>query len=293
MSRFKGSWLPWILALVFALGAGGAALQIFGQAADKSEYYVFNQNVAAHTKITTDVVGKIETNASGIPPTALSLDKIVNGDLWTTIPQKKGDPITASVTGPYTRIQAPAGYLTASFSADVKDAVAGHIRAGDYIDVATVTAPTDGSSPVGEFALQTVLVLDVSVSPEKIANAANDNGDTPSVGPDSGAVYNGFPDYYTVAVTPDQFLTLARIKASTLFVGLSPVDQAKAARDAAASGTPTPASGTDNAAPSASPSSAAPSQTTNSGNQSEVQPSGNPSSSAPAVQGTDTNNTTK
>jgi len=218
-STFKGRWTIWIIALAFALLTAFGVLSILGRWADQRAYYVVSQDIPANYEITPDIVLELTTNVDGVPPTALTQADIAAGGLFSRLPLKAGDVLTSSVVGPAADpiTQLPPGYVLATLKVAPERAVGGRVSVGDYIDIAAVQ--NLGDTSVAKVVLHHVLVLDVAVSPETIAEAANEDGSL--VGPDSQANYNGFPEIYTLAVTPNAFLTLALIAESPVFIALT------------------------------------------------------------------------
>lgn len=222
----KGRWTIWIISLAFSALAGFGVLQIVGQAGSQVTYYVMNQDVPARTPITMDVVTARTTNAEGRPETALSIGDITNNALFARVALRKGDPVTASVVGPLERIttQLPTDYVAVSLEVDPKNAVAGKIARGDYVDIAAVT--DQGGSEVAHIYLHHVLVMDVSVSPKNIASSATSQIDPSSApGPESLQVRGGIPMLYTLAVSRRDFAVIALLRDKNIFLALSPVSQ--------------------------------------------------------------------
>jgi Flp pilus assembly protein CpaB len=194
-------------------------LTIMGEAADQATYYVLSSDVAARTQITPQMLALRSTSASGVPQTALKLNDLSAGNLFTRIPLKAGDVVTSSVVGKFENLTTnlPAGFTVASLKVAPENAVGGRIKTGDYIDIAAVN-----SNGVAKIVLHHVLVLDVTVTPLSIATAANATSSVnQNSGPDNPAVYGGIPEMYTLAVSSSDFLTLAIIKDTSVYVGLA------------------------------------------------------------------------
>ena len=218
---FKGKWTIWGLSLGFALLSGFGILVIVGHAADKATYYVMKNDVTARTQITMGMLTPVSTSATGVPPTALSLNSFAKGNLYTKIPLKAGDVVSSSVVGQWQSLTStlPDGFMVSSLKISPENAVGGRVKAGDYIDIAAIN---NGGHASAKIVLHHVLVLDVTVTPGSISSAANSNTVNQSgTGPDSPSVYNGIPQLYTLAVLPQDFLTLALIKDSTVYVGIT------------------------------------------------------------------------
>jgi Flp pilus assembly protein CpaB len=222
----SGAKSYWVLALVVAALAAGGALSILGSAADQVSYWVLNQNVAARTQIQPEMLTEVRTSNGGQPRVAYDLPWIQqNTDrAFTKIPLSAGDILTKSNIGPLTRITdgLPKDFVVASVAVDAADAVAGKIRRGDYVEVAATSDDPEGK--VSKIVLHHVLVLDVTVAPKSIPQAANDGqaGETAGQpGPESAAVRGGIPSLYTVAVSPKDFTKLSLLKGTQLSLALS------------------------------------------------------------------------
>jgi len=219
-SVLKGRWMVWLLALFFALIAGVGTLLIVGKAANRVSYFVVVADVPARTQITPDLVAEIPVTEDALPPTALSASDILSGTEFTEVPLQQGDILTTSVTGPLQKItyKLPKDYVAASLALSPERAVAGKVKAGDYIDIAAVEGDT------AKVVLQHVLVLDVTISPSSIGSAANADPNDPDAqpGPEAAQVRGGIPQLYTVGVTQQDFARLALIANDSLQVALSP-----------------------------------------------------------------------
>lgn len=220
----------WLLALLCAVIASFGALQILGSAAQTTTYYVLNRAVPERTQITADMLSPVVTAVGGQPPNAMDPATVTSDALFATVPLKPGDVVTTSVAGPLTRINAnlPANFRVASISVDAKNAVAGKIRTGDYIDIAAISSGGDGdASAAGKTAkivFAHVLVLDVATDPSTIQSSAQDGQAASDLnpGPESDAVRDGIPSLYTVALSPSDFTKMALIKDQPLYLALSP-----------------------------------------------------------------------
>lgn len=220
----KGKWSLFGLAIIIALVASYGAFTLLSKIADQVPYYVLKTNVAARVQITPNMLQKVSANIDGVPPTALSLGSLARGNLFTKIALHAGDVLTSSVVGTWQPLTAnlPAGYLISSIKVVPEDAVGGKIAAGDYIDIG---AKSSGGKDIAKIVLHHVLVLDVSVDPANIANAANASTVNQSgTGPDSPAIYGGVPSLYTLAVSANDFLVLTATRGNGLYLGISSND---------------------------------------------------------------------
>lgn len=224
-SALGGGKAIWVAAIVLALIAVFGALTILGNAAATQTYYVLGRDIAARTQITPEMLVAKEAKVDQAPPNALDPVAVRTGTVFSQIALKAGDVVSSSNAGPLNRITAdvPQDFVAASFNAQPDIAVAGKVRSGDHIDL--IATNDDGSAgPVSKVVLQHVLVLDVTVSPNSIAQSANNgqagNG-VANPGPESEAVRGGIPAVYTVAVSPEDATKLALARNHDLYVVLS------------------------------------------------------------------------
>lgn len=223
-SLLKGRWAIWILSLVFSVLAGFGVLMLLSSAAQQQTYYVINQDIAERTLITPDMLEPKTANPDGVPATALPASVFSEMALYSKVPLRVGDPLTAAVVQKEERIavELPEGYVAVSLKVLPEDAVAGKIKAGDYIDIVAI-ASTE-SSKTSRIVLHHVLVLDVTTAPETIAQAANQatvGNDAVAPGPDSVQAKSGIPQLYTLAVSPENYATLALVRSQTPYLALS------------------------------------------------------------------------
>ena len=118
----------------------------------------------------------------------------------------------------------PKGYVLASLLVSPENAAGGRISAGDYVDIAAVSG--SDASAHGKIVLHHVLVMDVTVSPDTVANnaASSSTGASSSSGvpgPNSPALYGGIPQLYSFAVSPEEFVKLALIRNSSVYLALT------------------------------------------------------------------------
>lgn len=220
---FKGRWTVWILALTFALMSGFGTLFILSSAAERVNYYVVAENVAARTQITETMVKTVSAPADAVPANSLTAEEILSGDFFSKVELSAGTPLTDSVVteglSPLSK-ELPAGFVMASLIVSPEDAAGGRISRGDLVDIAAV----DPDSGVAKIVLHQVYVLDVAVAPDTVADSANatatdSTGEQP--GPDSAALYGGIPQMYTFAVSRSDMLKLALIRDSQVYLALS------------------------------------------------------------------------
>lgn len=223
---FKGRWTLWIIALVCALVAGFGTLTLVGQAAQRVNYYVVTQDVAARTQITAENTTAVSVPADSVPQTALTEEEVASGEYYSTVALQAQSVLISSVVSKGLNAlssELPKGYVMASLLVKPEDAAGGRIKRGDYVDIAATNA-IDGSS-LSKIVLHHVLVLDVTVQPDSVASAANAGGSGAdgmvSPGPDSPALYGGIPQMYTFAVTPEEFAKMALIRDSAVYLALT------------------------------------------------------------------------
>lgn len=214
----------WAIAIVSALVTVFAALNILGNAAATQTYYVLGREIPARTQITPDMLVAKEAKVGEAPPTAFDVVYVRDNAVFSQYPLNTGDVISASNAGPLERINAdlPDNFVAASFSIPPENAVAGKVRKGDFIDLIASTGEGDAGD-TARVVLQHVLVLDVTVSPDSIAQEANDGQEGADLerGPESEAVRTGIPQVYTVGVSPEDATKLALVRPLNLFVVLS------------------------------------------------------------------------
>lgn len=213
----------WVIAVGAALLAVFGTLTILGNATATTTYYVLNQDVAARTQITPEMVTGKTVNVGGQPANALDITDLQSGQYFARVPLKAGDAVTSSTVGPLERIttSVPDGYVVASLQVEPENAVAGKVRAGDLIDVIAVDE-AGNSGATAKVVLHRVLVLDVTTNPDNIAQAATTEqvgDDLP--GPESNQVRGGIPMLYTVAVSPQDAAKLALIRDKHVMIVLS------------------------------------------------------------------------
>lgn len=222
---FKGRWTIWILSLFFALLAGFGTLVLLGSASSQVSYYTITASVAARTQINLSEVTEISVPQSSLPPTALTLAQINSGSYYTVIGLEPGTVLTTSVAKmflPSLSSGLQPGYVMSSLLITPENAAGGRVKAGDFVDIAALSG-TDPATAESKIVLQHVLVIDVAVSANTVADTAgNSNNGTPTTpGPDSAALYGGIPQMYTFAVSSQDFTKLALIRTSSIYLALT------------------------------------------------------------------------
>lgn len=225
--------MMWVIAAVLALLAGAGALTILGNAAATTTYYVLARDVPARTTITPDMLRPVETSVGGAPQNTYDVAYVRDHDVSTIVALHAGDTLSASTVAARKPITTtlPDTFVAASFQVPAEDAVGGKVSTGDYIDL--IATDTTAVSPVAKVVLHHVLVLDVTVAPDTIAEAATGtsaasvddteprNGSTQAPGPESEAVRTGIPAVYTVGLSSIDATKLALIRGKDLLVVLS------------------------------------------------------------------------
>jgi Flp pilus assembly protein CpaB len=207
--------------MVFAGLAAGGSLLILGSATATKSYWVLEEDVAAGVEITSDMLFEKEGPVDAVPGQALTADEFTSSVWYSKIPLARGTVLQSSVLTDNVdfRDGLPAGFVVTSILVEPQNAVGGRISKGDFIDIAAVSGQDVGSS-LAKVVLQKVLVVDVMVSPNDIAETANSRGqDLSEVG--SEALYAGKPSMYILAVSPTDFSKLALIRNASLYLALS------------------------------------------------------------------------
>lgn len=214
----KGRWTVWAFSLFFAVLAGFGTLAIVGSAAERVSYFVLTADAAARTQIAPEMVTRVEVPADALPPTALTEEQIVTGGYFTKIALAAGTVLTSSVVteglAPLAE-EIPDGFVAASLLVSPENAAGGRIKKGDFVNI---IADGEGGS---RLLIHYALVLDVTVAPATVADAAADD---PSMapGPDSAALYGGIPQVYTFAVSYEDSVALAAIRSLNAYLTLVP-----------------------------------------------------------------------
>ena len=217
----KGRWTLWIIAMVFAGLAAGGSLLVLGGATETRTYWVISEDIPAGVEITSDMLFEKEASAEGAPGQAMTADEFASATWYSKIPLARGTVLQESVVTDNRDFNddLPEGYVVASILVEPQNAAGGRISKGSFIDIAAVSG-TDLGTSIAKVVLQRVLVLDVTVSPDDIADVANSQGQELSeVG--SAALYAGKPSMYILAVSSLDFAKLALIKDSSLYLALS------------------------------------------------------------------------
>lgn len=216
----------WAGAIVAALTTAFIVLAILGTATARTTYYVLNKDVPARTQITPEMLTAVETTIAGAPTVALTPRYVAENAVFSKVPMQTGDVLSTSTVAPLERIDSdlPAGFVVTSFQVTPENAVAGKVRKGDYIDMIAINGDDVGAT--AKVVLHHVLVLDVTVAPDTIADAATSGqaGADINPGPESEAVRGGIPAVYTVAVSPVDATKIALVREKNLLVTLSAND---------------------------------------------------------------------
>lgn len=235
-SSIKGGKVLWTAAIVMAILVAGSMFALLSSVASTSTYYVLNQNVPARTQITPSMMTAVVTSDGGQPRNAATLADVQTGKVFSKYALNTGDVVSMSNSGPLTAINVgvPDTYVITSFSVEAKNAVAGRVKRGDYIDVIAVTTSTNGDER-SKYILRNVLVLDVNSDLAQVgattASTATANSaagtSTGATASDSAAARGGVPSLYTVGLPPVDAARLALAVNDTLFIVLSPVQDSK------------------------------------------------------------------
>lgn len=227
-----GGKKAWVLAAALGLISAGAVLSVLGSAAASTTYYVLNRDIPARTQITTSMLAPLQAKVGEEPPRAYDLVYVRDHDIYARVALQAGDLVTASTAGPLERINRdlPGNFVAASLAVAPERAVAGKIRAGDYVDI--IAVDTESAQGTAGVVMHHVLVIDVTVAPDTIASNANDaqagDGLTDSgldgqadLGPESEAIRSGIPSVYTFGVEPVDAAKLALLDGGNVSLVLS------------------------------------------------------------------------
>lgn len=221
---FKGRYTLWGLALFFALLSGFGALTLLGSLADRGVVVQLTQDVAAGTPITAAMVTEVNVPASGVPTHALSLSLFGQGNptQYAVGSLPAGTVLQAGMVDPKTTATAALepGMVLSTIIVSPEDAVGGRVTAGSFIDIAAKSA---SGEQIAKIILQHVRVVDVNVSPQTIAGAAQQNNTAVGGGSNAQAValYAGVPSMYLLALSPADFVKLALVREQKLYLALS------------------------------------------------------------------------
>lgn len=156
-------------------------------------YYVLNdaqgETIPARTLITEDMLAPMVIAEGTAPPTALSMDEIMNGYVYTKHALEPGDILTASNAGMVDDIYngIPDDWVITNFSVSADNAVGGRIRPGTYFDMMV----TDENGSFYPFV--NVLTLDATVDM---------SGASSAVAVETSEAYDGQTSQYVVAMSP-------------------------------------------------------------------------------------------
>lgn len=211
-----------LVAGLFGVLAAVGVMLLLGRAADRTTYWVLNQDVPARSQLLPSMLEEVTVNVGGEPVNALTPEDLSGGKLFAQVPLAAGDVISGAVAGELTRIgdEAPEGFSPVSFAVSPENAVAGKVRRGDFIDIIAVRDSDLGRE--AHYVLTGVQVLDVTVAPSTIAEGANDDVAPESLpGPESNLVRGGIPSLYTVALSPEDIVKLSVAMQDQLMIALT------------------------------------------------------------------------
>jgi len=230
-SSIKGGKVLWGAAIVMAVLVAASMFALLSSVASTSTYYVLNQDVPARTQISPDMMTAVVTSEGGQPRNAATLADVQTGKVFSKFALNTGDVVSMSNSGPLTAINVgvPDSYVITSFSVEAQNAVAGRVTRGDYIDIIAVTTSTNGDER-SKYILRNVLVLDVNSDLTQVSATTADSS-TGATASDSAAARGGIPSLYTVGLPPVDAARLALAANDTLFIVLSPVQNADSGVD--------------------------------------------------------------
>jgi hypothetical protein len=240
---FSGNKTWFVFAIISAVAAAAIIFGVLSQVVATTTYYVLGQNVAAKDRITPDMLKPVTTSQGGQPGNALDIGEVSAKATYAKYALKAGDIVTQSNTGTFQSLSQgiPQDFVVASFSADAKNAVAGKLETGNYIDLIAVNG--SNSQPVAKYILRHVLLMDVSSDPSTIGSSSTTSSSTSTTanGANSATpaqpksaqdqLRTGIPSLYTVALPPADAAKLALIKDTPIMVVLSPAASDKSFSD--------------------------------------------------------------
>lgn len=150
-----------ILSAVGILALSGAIWYGLTTALQTEDYYVLNRDVAGKSQVTEEMLSPITTSKGSAPQNAISLNQVKQGAVYTKIPLKTGDVLSASNTGINFEagIGIPDDWVVTSINISADDAVGGNIAKGDYFDILGVSTE-EGA----KYLFHNVLALDMRVN---------------------------------------------------------------------------------------------------------------------------------
>lgn len=137
MIKPKGKFrMPIIVGIVFVILSFALFFGLKAALATE-DYYVLNQDVAAKTQITESMLKKVTTSKNTAPQNAISINHVKQGTVFSRIPLRAGDVLSASNTG--IDLDASSGipddWVVTSFDIKPEYAVNRLIKKGDYFDI--------------------------------------------------------------------------------------------------------------------------------------------------------------
>lgn len=218
---FSGNKTWFVFAIVPAIAAAAILFTLLSQLVATTSYYVLSRDVPARSQVTADMLTEVVASKGSEPRNALTLEDVIDNEVYATYALNMGDILTDSNTGEFISLHEgiPENYVVASFVADASNAVAGKLSTGNYVDIIANNA----DSNTAKYALRHVLLLDVSSDPNSIGEATevteSEEGTTVST---EDQMRSGVPTLYTVALPEKDAATLALIRGDNLLVVLSP-----------------------------------------------------------------------
>lgn len=240
VDRFKGNKVFFGIAIAIALAIAGIVLFILSSVVATTKYYVLNTDVPARSQISSSMLTEVVTSSGSQPPNALSLAEVESQDTYAKYGLKTGDVLTQSNTGEKSPLTAgiPDNFTVMSITVDPKNAIAGKITAGDYVDIIGTDPKNDQISKV---VLRHVLIADAMTDPSQVSSSGNTTGDDANAKADASAgngagtstedtLRGGIPMVYTVAVSPQDATKLQLLTSgdsSKISMVLSPHENEK------------------------------------------------------------------
>lgn len=180
-----------LIGVVVAIGTVVAvlSLMLLRNFIQTETYYTLNQDVPARTQVTPDMLSPVTTSSGTAPKSALGMDKVQSGGVYTQYSLHAGDILTMSNAGEQKDISVgiPDSWVVTNFSVPADSAVGGRIQRGYYFDI--MVADASGSY----YPFVNVLALDTTVD---LNNASSSDA------ANTEEAYDGQTTQYVVGMSP-------------------------------------------------------------------------------------------
>lgn len=188
----------WLLVVGLGVAVAGVAMVLFLNIIQTQTYYVLREDVPARAEIHPDLLEPITVSKDGAPPTALTIEDIQDGGVFTAHPLLAGDILTASNVGTREDISIgiPDEWVVTNFSVDADNAVGGRIQRGFYFDILVI------DDAGGFYPFVNVLALDTTVN---LSGASNEDA------ANTEEAKSGIHTQYVVGMSPENAAKLHHI----------------------------------------------------------------------------------